>query len=153
MGSEAVIKTVIWEDIIKIHVYPDHIFVLSSANAELVEDHTFEFEELKRLHAFMMELSEGHPLRLVTDTRDVYVKVSTTALKQIAKDDDMNATKIAEALVTTSLPNRLWINFYLNIARPKVPAKAFSNLEKAFEWLRSKNGIKDLSTSRTGTHM
>ena len=77
-------------------------------------------------------------MRLINDMRKAYVKIPPKVLNYVARDPVINKSKIAEAAIITSLPNRLLINFYLKISKPKVPAKAFSDVEAATEWLNTK---------------
>lgn len=42
----------------------------------------------------------------------------------------------ADAMVISSLPQKITGNFYLKFIKPKVPTKFFSNKEKAISWLK-----------------
>lgn len=43
--------------------------------------------------------------------------------------------RIAEAFIVTSTANKLMANFYINVNKPKIPTRTFSNEESALEWL------------------
>lgn len=42
----------------------------------------------------------------------------------------------ADALVVSTLPQRLVANFYIKVVKPQVPTKFFTSKEKAVEWLK-----------------
>ena len=46
-----------------------------------------------------------------------------------------NEGRIAEAFIVTSTANKLLANFYINVNKPKIPTRCFSNEEDAVQWL------------------
>ncbi len=139
MITDETVLTAVWEELIHIELLPDDVVILTAHDEQRLEEDKLEFADLKRLQLFILELTDGRPIRLITDTRNAYVKIDTEVLKQVANDDHINKTKVAEALVLNSLPNRIWVNFYLRIARPKVPARAFSQIDRAILWVREQH--------------
>ena len=96
-----------------------------------------DLEDVIALYDFVQELVDAKPMKYLIDFREHYVDIPPKVIAYIAKDPKINKSKIAEAIVVKSLPNRLLVNFYLNIKRPQIPAKAFNTAELAIIWLNS----------------
>lgn len=59
----------------------------------------------------------------------------TKEAREFAGSDEASSVTIAEAIVTTSLSQKLIVNFLLNFFRPKREMKLFSNEHEALIWL------------------
>ncbi|MCE3278863.1 MAG: hypothetical protein K0S44_1054 [Bacteroidetes bacterium] len=65
--------------------------------------------------------------------------------RDFAGSDEASSVTIAEAVVTPSLPQKLFVNFLLRFYNPKRELKLFNTEEGALEWLYSlkeKHGLK-----------
>ncbi len=66
-----------------------------------------------------------------------YSLISSEAQKYMnTKEADIN-NPTAEAIVITSLSQRIIGNFYLSLISSKRPSKLFTSVDKAIEWLKS----------------
>jgi hypothetical protein len=93
------------------------------------------------LIANRLAFSEGKP---------VYTLIDFTNVKSVTKDarDYMNSPEgglkgiLAGAFLSNNVVATLFINLYLKISKPPVPAKFFTNREEAIKWLRRIKLIK-----------
>jgi hypothetical protein len=80
-----------------------------------------------------------------TNGNDHYILVDFTNVKSVTKEarDYMNDPKgglkglLGGAFLSNSLVTTLFINMYLRINQPTVPAKFFTKKDEALNWLRS----------------
>jgi hypothetical protein len=63
----------------------------------------------------------------------------TKEARDFAGSDEASSVTIAEAIITTSLSQKLIVNFLLNFYKPKREIKFFNNENDAVTWL---NGFK-----------
>lgn len=62
---------------------------------------------------------------------------TTEARKKYADSDYVNTYRIADAFIVKSLSVRIVANFFINVTKPKVRTKLFTNDEEAIKWLES----------------
>ena len=86
-----------------------------------------------------------------TEGKQVYTLIDFTNVKLVTKEgrDYMNASEgglkgiLGGAFLSNNLVTTLFINLYLSISKPSVPAKFFTRKDEALAWLqelkRSKN--------------
>lgn len=74
--------------------------------------------------------------RLIVISKDSYMEMPARIfLREENKSKRENI--IAEAVVVTSLTQKMAINFYLKFIKDTFPCKFFTDLNKAKEWLKS----------------
>jgi hypothetical protein len=72
----------------------------------------------------------------------VYIKANdflgiTSEARNFAALPESGEFTIANAVLISSLANKMLLNFFLKINKPIVPTKGFTSEEDAFEWLLS----------------
>ncbi len=61
----------------------------------------------------------------------------TSEARELAASKDFIEAAMAKALLINSIGNKIMGNFYLNVNKPYIKTKIFSDREKALLWLRS----------------
>ena len=103
----------------------------SSVNVNLEDmreilNHLYEFTQNKRLK------------RLIIISKDAQMALPARLLLQEENKDRKN-TIIAEAVLVTSLTQKMTTNFYLKFIKDSYPSKFFTDYNKAKEWLDAQN--------------
>ena len=99
-----------------------------------------------------INLREAVSLEQAKELIDAYLKITNgkktphlfTATKFVILEKEVmdfmknvaNNYGKADAMVISSLPQKITVNFYLKFIKPKVPTKFFSSKTKAVLWLR-----------------
>lgn len=63
--------------------------------------------------------------------------IISSEVRAFMSSPERSTRVIADAMVVTSLPHRLWANFYIQFNRPSIPAKVFGNENSARTWLEN----------------
>ena len=79
-----------------------------------------------------------------TDGQDVYTLIDFTNVKSVTKEarDYMNSPDgglkgiLGGAFLSNSVVATLFINLYLKVSSPSIPAKFFTNISEAITWLQ-----------------
>lgn len=100
-----------------------------------VDDMHYELEDLIEFQNSVFELTDGQPHFVLSDFRDHHLRLSNETMKYAARNPELNAMKIAEAVVVNTLSNLLVARFFVNVVKPLKPTKIFKSREKAMEWL------------------
>jgi hypothetical protein len=95
----------------------------------------------KELVKNRLEYSEGKPM---------YTLIDFTNVKSVTKEarDYMNSSEgglkgiLGGAFLSNSIVSNVFINLYLKINRPSVPAKFFTKREDALAWLKELKQLK-----------
>lgn len=103
--------------------FPDHIDV----TREMID-------EIAQATA---DLCGNKPVPLLFLFDEAYVNITNDVREYIVSHAGINAIKLAEAIVTSSLASVLLVNIYLAVNRPPKPAKLFRHEAKARKWLLS----------------
>jgi hypothetical protein len=110
----------------------DHSIILY----QLKEGSVIELEDSIAMYEETKRISGGKKYASLVDAR------ATTTLTKEAREwsakPEIQKNLIAQAIVVTSLANRLVGNFIITFHKPKAPTKLFSSMEKAKEWLIEK---------------
>ena len=96
---------------------------------------TIDLEIARELIENRLSFSEGKP---------VYTLIDFTNVKAVTKEarDYMNCVEgglkgiLGGAFLSNNVVATLFINLFLKISKPTVPAKFFTNREEALKWLR-----------------
>jgi hypothetical protein len=81
-------------------------------------------------------ITEGKRYAILTDAR-AHVTITKEGLDRGAHPD-LQIKLIAQAILVTSLANRLVGNFIIKFHKPSSPTKLFSDYDAALTWLREK---------------
>lgn len=103
------------------------------------DEFTFDLEKIKQSYVETFAFTQGKKLkRLVISGRktDINREARQYGTKENVRLKD---TVIAEALVVHSFIQRMITNIYLKHIQKNYPAKAFTDTEKAKEWLATFN--------------
>lgn len=102
-------------------------------------------EEAKEMVEIGSELTKDIRVGALVDARAHFT--DTNEARQYFAENTQKNQFAAVAVITSSLAQRLIINFYINFNRPNVPTKMFGDEEEAMKWLR-KILDKKLATDR-----
>jgi|SRR5574343_224 len=102
---------------------------LPSANVSFgdmreILNHLYAFTQNKRLK------------RLIVISKDAQMELPARLLLQ-QENKDRKDTIIAEAVLVTSLTQKMTTNFYLKFIKDSYPSRFFTDYEKAIEWLNA----------------
>ncbi len=96
-----------------------------------------DFPEIKELTKYSEELSEQTPYFVFSD---VALNVDVTPEGRKAAADDKNAPlHRGSAVLVNSTMLKLAANFFTNFSKPLYPFRAFTDKQKAIDWLLSLN--------------
>lgn len=93
------------------------------------------FPEIQELVAYSEKLSANKPYVVLTDARE-YVKVTPEGKKYSAEAKNSPLQK-GTAVIVKNTAYQLAANFFLGIQKPAFPYSAFTEEQKAVEWLLS----------------
>jgi len=99
------------------------------------ENARVNLEEIKTLMDKMYEFTENKRLkRLIVITKNATMDMKA---RHFLQEENMSRknTIIAEAVVVTSLTQKMTTNFYLKFIKDLYPCRFFTDVEKAREWL------------------
>lgn len=100
-----------------------------------LDEFTFDLEKIKQSYAECMAFTQGKRLkRLVISGRKTDINREARQFGT-RENERLKDTVIAEALVVHSFIQRMITNIYLKNIHKSYPAKAFTDIEKAKEWL------------------
>jgi len=113
------------------------ISMLDEHTVEIVfkDDITFDLEGIKMSYSETKAFTEGRKLkRLVISGKktDITREARQYGLKE---NERLKDQVIAEALVVHSFTQKMITNFYLKYIQKSYPAKSFTDIAKAKEWL------------------
>lgn len=100
---------------------------------KLKEDAVVDLEEAKEIYNITMALTRGEKYSSLVDARAT-ISLSKEAREWSAKPE-LHINLIAQAIIVSSLANRIIANFIIKFNRAKAPMRLFSTEEKALEWL------------------
>ena len=110
------------------------------ANVVLIEyasNYFVEIEDVIEVNKAYEQLANGGIIYSLLETKGKFVSFSKEAQQYLAKDAPIVKNKIlaASAVVINSLPNRLFINFFLKFHKPNFPVKICKDKTSALEWI------------------
>jgi len=103
------------------------------------ENARVNLEEIKTLMGQMYEFTENRRLkRLIVISKNAAMEMKA---RHYLQEENVNRknTIIAEAVVVTSLTQKMTTNFYLKFIKDLYPCRFFTDAEKAKEWLKNYN--------------
>jgi len=100
------------------------------------QEQTVDVAEIKEMLEYVQEFMGSKKHFAVIDFGGNLT--SSTEARQIYADAEyIQKWRIADAFLVKSLPVRLIANFFINVTKPKVKTKLFTDEAKAIEWLES----------------
>lgn len=103
-----------------------------------VEPGEYVLDDIEEYYQYLTSIVGTDKVLILTDMRVHYLKIPTEVLNVIANGPFSKQLRIADAVLVKSLPNRLILNFYINIFKPKEPTKVFNSMKNAEKWLLEK---------------
>jgi len=97
----------------------------------VIENIEMEQQDAKDMIADAVALAKGQDYAILFDANSNGT-ISFEAREEFAQ----SKKRIAAAIVTKSLANKLLGNFFVNFHKPKSPSRMFSEEQEALEWLR-----------------
>jgi hypothetical protein len=105
-------------------------------NLKLSDTHEADLDEVKRCFGVYTQLGFGpnnKALQIIYSPEHLPVNHEA---RQYASEEGRNFF-IASAVISSSLPVKLMVNFFIKFYKPPVPFKMFSTEEEARKWLRT----------------
>ena len=98
-------------------------------------DTNLEVRDILNIRKIAAELCGQEKQLILTDTRDLYLGISTRARKFMSASSGTYDGRLAEAYVVNSLPMKIILNHYVNRNKPKNPVETFDSFDDAKRWL------------------
>ncbi len=94
-----------------------------------------EVSHMQEIDDILAKLCGGKPFKNMVDFRNKHINFDPAARKYAAKS---HITELihSSAIVFNTLPARMVVNFFLRFDKPSYPVRAFSDMNKAEEWLK-----------------
>lgn len=102
--------------------------------ASVFEHVELELEDILEMKEETKELSEGNKFSVLLDATHNFLISSEARIK--LSSAEYTKDRVATALVTKSLANKLIGNFFIKINKPASPTKLFAEELPALLWLR-----------------
>lgn len=100
---------------------------------KILKDADIELADSLQNNEAIKKLTNGERYLVLVDGR---VPLSVTKeVRAFSAQSNGEEGRIAEALIVTSTANKLMANFYINVNKPKIPTRTFSDETSAMEWL------------------
>ena len=112
----------------------DEGFLTISADEDFVEIQ-ITMDLAKKIIDKSLILLEGQPRPFLFLYKNINVKLTNEVSRYIATHAELLKVKKAEAIVTSSLANRLIVNFFAYFFIPLAPVRVFKDEAAAREWL------------------
>lgn len=102
-----------------------------------VED-DISIEHLKEIKTIRESILGDNYYCSLIDVRKDFMGISAEAKEYVAKNPSVNKFRIAEALLVKNLGQKLGVELYIRLFKPKRASKVFLKEDKANEWLEKK---------------
>lgn len=99
------------------------------------ENTEYTMKETKDLEEAVVQITKG-VIHMSLRVAGKFTSVDTEVMKYLSRGRGTLFT-LADAFVIHSVAQRILANFYLNISRPILPTKVFTELKEAEAWLLS----------------
>lgn len=118
------------KEIFKLQLIDQHTIAVN-----IDSDTEFELEDAKRVHtAIQEEVNERKLYHLILFGDRT---VPTREARQFCMSKEGSVNKLAEAIVASSLAQKMVFDFMINVERPIVRTKLFTSEIEALAWLQS----------------
>ena len=98
-----------------------------------------DLSDAELIHENLQRLSDGNKYCVLLDGTGQF----TTSPESRAFVANKSSNRIAFAIVTNSIANKLVGNFFIQFNKPNTPTKLFSDEESAIKWLIEQKAIFD----------
>ncbi|MGQ0828934.1 MAG: DUF7793 family protein [Bacteroidota bacterium] len=92
-------------------------------------------EKSKEYYQASNQLTKNNKVLVMVDASQDYT--ITDEAKEYGASEEVSKNRIAVAIVTNSIANRLTVNLYIKFYKPIVPTKMFSEEQAALKWLKT----------------
>lgn len=120
----------------------DSIRMIDSNTVEVLykKNVVIQTEDIKEIFHSLYEITEQKRVKRLIVVGGT-TTISHAAREYLEQENKLNKDKIiAEAVIVSSLAQKMTINFYLKFIKDSYPSRYFTDLSKAREWL---NEFKD----------
>jgi hypothetical protein len=100
----------------------------------IFEDANITLKDVEEYYAFTRRMTGGAKILAIVDGRSHFT-ITDDARVFAAKESEN--VRVATALITRSAAIRVLYNIYMQLNKPKSPARMFSDEESAVKWLRT----------------
>lgn len=94
-------------------------------------------QHLKEISSIRESIFGNNHYCSLIDVRKDFMGISTEAKEYVAKNPTINKFRIAEALLVKNLGQKLGVELYIRLFKPKRASKVFLKEEKAKKWLKT----------------
>lgn len=99
---------------------------------------SIEVEDLLEMKDFNKKLAGGKDYYLLFIAgKDSHISKEA---REKSTGKEISENKLAQAFVVQSLAHKIIANFFINIQKPSMPTKMFTNEKEAIHWLKSLKG-------------
>lgn len=105
-------------------------------NVKLIDKIDIHQHDVEDAHNAVSKLTNGGRYCTIFDARNITIGHVSSKAFRYHSINNFNKNKMGEAIVLNSIGIRILANFYLNVFKPEVPTKIFTNFEEARKWLR-----------------
>ena len=106
------------------------------------QDQVVDIAEIKEMLVYVQEFMGSKSHYAVVDFGGSLS--SSTEARQIYADSEyIQKYRIADAFLVKSLPVRLIANFFINVTKPKVNTRLFTEEDKAVKWLETLKKVSE----------
>lgn len=103
----------------------------------------YNYDDIDRGIKMRKQITAGKPCLLLSDIRKI--RFGSREARQRMSDKDAGEGVVAVAIVLSSKIQQMLFNFFATIYKSPAPAKVFSDIESAKEWLQQ---YKDLPNAK-----
>lgn len=108
----------------------DVLYMTIKQNAEIDETAAKEIVESR------IKLQQGKSILVLLDSGELHT-ITRGARAYFSEHDALHNLNKAMAMVSTSLPTRLFANFFIKFNKPFAPTKLFQVKSDGLEWLKT----------------
>lgn len=99
-------------------------------------ENDISIEHIKEIKAIREKLLGDNYYCSIIDVRKDFMGISKEAKEYVAKHPSINKFRIAEALLVNNLGQKLGVDLYIRLFKPKRESKVFFKEERAKKWLK-----------------
>lgn len=108
------------------------------------EGELIDSSEINLMKKINLELSNNKPYVLLVNSKE-FASITKSA-RELSASQEMAETTFAKALLVNSLAHKLVGNFYLNVNKPYIKTKIFTQRDKALAWLNEQ--LKEINEKK-----
>lgn len=101
------------------------------------EGEFIDSNDINLMKKINLQLSDNRPYVLLVDSKE-FSSISKDA-RELSASKEMAKVTYAKALLVHSLAHKLVGNFYINVNKPFIKTKIFTDRQKALNWLEQQH--------------